>query len=124
MARKRTGMKKIREVIRLKSTTEMSNRQIARALSISRPAAYKYWQGFKASGLSYEEIKDMADSVLLRIIEKPSIKKNRKYEELAEHFPHYVIELKRTGVTLQLLWEEYKKKHPVGYQYSQFCYHF
>ena len=68
MARKRIGMKKIREVIRLRRTTEMSNRQIVRVLNISRPAADKYWQGFKKSGLSYEEIKEMADSVLLKII--------------------------------------------------------
>ena len=31
-------------------------------------------------------------------------------------------ELKRTGVTLQLLWEEYREAHPeAGYSYSQFC---
>ena len=30
-------------------------------------------------------------------------------------------ELKRPGVTLQLLWEEYKESHPEGYQYSRFC---
>ena len=47
MARKRIGMKKIREVIRLKSTTEMSDRKIARALNISRFAMAKYWKGFK-----------------------------------------------------------------------------
>jgi len=42
MARKRTGMKKIREVIRLKSTTEMSDRKIARALNMSHPVVAKY----------------------------------------------------------------------------------
>ena len=30
-------------------------------------------------------------------------------------------ELKRKGVTLALLWQEYKTDHPDGYQYSQFC---
>jgi transposase len=30
-------------------------------------------------------------------------------------------ELKRKGVTLQLLWQEYKATHPDGLQYSQFC---
>jgi transposase len=30
-------------------------------------------------------------------------------------------ELRRKGVTLQLLWLEYKEAHPDGYQYSQFC---
>ena len=30
-------------------------------------------------------------------------------------------ELARTGVTLQLLWEEYAQVYPEGYRYSQFC---
>jgi transposase len=33
-------------------------------------------------------------------------------------------ELKRKGVTLQLLWLEYKTQHPDGYQYTQFCEHY
>ena len=43
---------------------------------------------------------------------------------MAQCFPHIVVELKRKGVTLQLLWQEYREKHPEGYQYSQCCYHF
>ena len=124
MARKRTGMKKIREVIRLKSTTKMSDRQIARALNISRPVVVKYWQGFNSSGLLFEQIEEMADSALVRLIEKPRIEKCSKYQQLVQYFPYFVMELKRTGVTLQLLWEEYKQKHLEGFQYSQFCYHF
>jgi transposase len=30
-------------------------------------------------------------------------------------------ELKRPGVTLQLLWQEYKEGYSGGYQYSRFC---
>jgi transposase len=33
-------------------------------------------------------------------------------------------ELLRPGVTLQLLWEEYKERHPQGYQYTWFCQHY
>jgi transposase len=33
-------------------------------------------------------------------------------------------ELARKGVTLMLLWEEYKSAHPDGLQYSQFCRHY
>ena len=36
---------------------------------------------------------------------------------------HMVKELRRKGVTLQLLWEEYLREHPDGYQNSQFCHH-
>ncbi len=121
MARKRIGMKKIREVIRLKSTTEMSDRQIARALNMSHPVVAKYWQGFNSSGLLFEQIEEMADSELLRTVEKPRIEKCNKYQQLIQYFPYFVIELQRTGVTLQLLWKEYKQKHPEGFQYSQFC---
>jgi len=33
-------------------------------------------------------------------------------------------DLRKKGVTLQLLWYEYKRAHPDGYQYSQFCYRY
>jgi transposase len=32
--------------------------------------------------------------------------------------------MRRKGVTLALLWQEYKANNPDGYQYSQFCYHY
>ena len=124
MARQRIGMKKIRDVIRLKSTTSLSDRQIARALNISRPVVSKYWQGFVDSRVMLEQIQEMADSDLLWLIEGPRIEKSSKYRQLVQYFPYFVVELKRTGVTQQRLWEEYKQKHPDGLQYSQFCYHF
>src|SRR5690606_26435693 len=33
-------------------------------------------------------------------------------------------ELKKTGVTRYLLWQEYKEKYPEGYSYAQFCHHY
>ena len=33
-------------------------------------------------------------------------------------------ELRHPGVTLWLLWQEYKSRHPEGYQYSWFCDHY
>ena len=124
MARKRIGMKKIREIIRFTCTTNMSERKIARALNISRPVVAQYIKDFNASGLTYEQIKDMADSRLLSLFEKQKNRKCSKYEELSRQFPHVAIELKKTGVTLMILWNEYQREHPGGYSYSQFCYHF
>ena len=124
MARKRISMKKIREIIRFKETTNMSERKIARALKISRPVVAQYLNDFKASGLTYEETKDMPDSRFIALFEKQRSKKCSKYEELSELFPYFATELKKTGVTLMTLWNEYQKEHPVGYGYSQFCYHF
>ena len=38
--------------------------------------------------------------------------------------PRCIEKLKRKGVTLFLLWEEYKTTHPNGFQYSWFCEHY
>ncbi|MDO9464985.1 MAG: IS21 family transposase, partial [bacterium] len=124
MARKRISMKKLREIIRFTCTTNMSERKIARALNISRPVVGQYIRDFSASGLTYEQIKDMADSQFLALFEKQKNRKCSKYEELSRQFPYVAIELKKTGVTLMTLWNEYQKGHPDGYSYSQFCYHF
>ena len=123
MARKRINMKKIRGIIRLKETSELSERQIAKALNISRPVVAQYIKDFRSSGLTYEQTKKMPDSQLLSLFEKKR-SGNAKYEKLVEKFPGYIQELKKTGVTLMILYTEYQKEHPEGYSYSQFCYHF
>ena len=79
---------------------------------------------FNASGLTYEETKDMPDSRFFALFEKQRNKRCSKYEDISKLFPYFVTELKKTGVTLMILWNEYQKKHPDGYSYSQFCYHF
>jgi len=124
MARKRISMKKIREIIRLGGEGGMSIRQISRALSVSRPVVSQYLNDYAASGLNLEQVKRMSDSALVALFEKHKREKSEKYRELAKLFPGYTKELKRAGVTRQLLWEEYISKHPEGYSYSQFCYHF
>ncbi len=103
MARKRINMKKIREIIRFKETSGMSDRKIARALNISRPVVAQYIRDFAATGLTYQDIKEMADSQFLALFEKQRNKKSSKYGEISEQFPYFVTELKTTGVTLMLL---------------------
>ena len=124
MARKRINVKKIREILRFKETSDMSDRKIARALNISRPVVAQYVSDFRATGLTYQDIKEMPDSQFLALFEKQRSQKSSKYEQISELFPYFVTELKRTGVTLMILWEEYRIEHPDGYSYSQFCYHF
>ena len=130
MARRRISMKKIRSLIRLKSAGGMSDRQIARALQIARPLVGKYWQAYLAGGLSLEDVEGMSDSALIAALERglhgpPSAsRQDSRYLRLSERFPHYLAELKRTGMTLQTLWQEYLAVDPDGFRYSQFCYHF
>ncbi|UCH00052.1 MAG: IS21 family transposase [Deltaproteobacteria bacterium] len=117
-------MKKIRDIIRLKETSDLSERKIAKALNISRPVVSQYISDFRSCGLTYEQAKTISDSQLLDLIQKRKVKRSIKYETLIGEFPRYIQELKKTGVTLMTLWNEYQQENPGGYSYSQFCYHF
>lgn len=117
-------MEKLKEIIRLGSELSLSNRAIARALKVSRPVVSQYMSDFKATGLNYSEIRGLSHDDLLELISRNKRLGNQRYEVLLERFKDYLKELKRPGVTLQVLWEEYKQAYPDGYSYSQFCYHF
>lgn len=124
MAMRKTPMEKIREIIRLKELGHLSERAISRALKISRPVVKHYISEIEKFGLNYAAIAEMPDDTFLEILSGKGQSKSDRYKTLSSQFEYYCKELKRTGVTLQLLWEEYRQQHPNGYQYSQFCYHF
>lgn len=44
---------------------------------------------------------------------------DEKYLQLWDQFPYFEKELRCTGVTLQLLWHEYNRRHPKGEYYPQ-----
>jgi len=124
MANRRISMGKIRELLRLHEKCELSNRQIARALNISRPVVGEYLVNFKLSGITYRSITAMSDDEVMRTLETRKKESCEGYRILSERFPYLVKELKKPGVTLDLLWQEYRKQYPKGYSYPQFCYHF
>ena len=123
MPKKRTTMTKVKEIIRLHEEGGMSLRQIAKAVNKSRPVVTNILTIWKELNCTFQEIKDLPDSKLEEKIfhmRKPS----SKAEELKERFPYYAMELKKKGVTLQLLWEEYIQQNPGGLKSTQFCLHF
>ena len=117
-------MRKIRELLRLHEECGLSNRQIARALNISRPVVGEYLVNLKLSGITYQSITTMSDDEVMRTLETRKKESCEGYRILSERFPYLVKELKKPGVTLDLLWQEYRKQYPQGYSYPQFCYHF
>ena len=70
MGRRRTGVNKVRDIIRYGQTTDLSERQIARALGISRTVVARTLQAFRASGLEYPAIEQLADSELQQNLER------------------------------------------------------
>jgi len=105
-----------------------SARSIAKELDISRNTISKYDAAFKASSYSYKQLLAMDDPTLSEII-YPAVSKPRdepqsndsRIEAFEARRDYFLKELKRTGVTKQILWEEYLNEQPDGYRYTQFC---
>ena len=125
MGRRRTRVGKLREIIRYGCTTALSERQISRALSISRTVVARTLRAFRHSGLDLAAVEAMADSELERRLDgEGAPSPDGRYAVLAARFPTMLVELKKKGMTLEYLWEQYANEHPDAYQYSQFCRHF
>ena len=124
MPMRRISMNKIREIIRLKEVAHLSERAISRAVTVSRPIVKHYLETIKRAGLDYAAIKDLDDDALLEIVSGEGLSRPERYEFVRSQFEYFAKELKRPGVTLQCLWKEYRDKHPNGYGYSQFCFHY
>jgi len=116
-------MKKIREIIRLDEQAGLSQRQIAQATGVSRPVVAQTIQKARVKNLKLEAVRQMNDTELAKLLSEPG-KPIKKADILAGNFPTYAKELKKTGVTLQLLWNEYRKENPEGLSYTQFCFHY
>src|SRR3989304_10208487 len=123
MARRRKGkglvMQKIREVLRLVLVHGMGYREIGRSCTISHVTVGKYRSKVVEAGLSYSNIEAMDDSGLIRLL-KIGRRETRIDGRHQPEWEYVHTELKKKGVTLQLLWEEYKVSVSDGYQLSQF----
>ncbi len=117
-------MKRIRELIRMYEECGLSQREISRALNISRPVISQYISDYKSSGLTIQDMEKMDDEAVLQAITTNKRTESERYRLLSGNFEYYSKELTRTGVNLKNLWEEYKSKHSDGYSYAQFCYHY
>lgn len=117
-------MSKIRGIIRLKEIAGLSQRQISRALQLSRPVVDHYLKQVNDAGLTWSCITDMSDDELLeRITEGSAHAGDPRFNDLQKRLPKLVTELGKKHVTRQLLWEEYRRDVPNGYGYSRFCFH-
>ena len=123
MARGKIRMHKLRELIRLHEKAQLSCRQISGALGISKSAVNNYLQWYSGSGLTYQEIVALSDDELQETLEKTTGEKSTRQSILIDYLNTHGNDLKKTGVTRRVLWEEYLTEHPDGYLYTQFCHH-
>lgn len=115
-------MRRIKEVLRLKFEFLHSNANIAHAIGIGETTVEEYLVRARRANISWPLPPDMDDFGLETALYPPK-DKTLKYLPL----PHEKIhkELKKKGVTLHLLWEEYLQEaqtsSTAAYSYSTFC---
>ena len=120
MPAERLSMRKVREVLRLKYACGASVRTIARSVGIGRTTVAEYLRRTAVIGITWPVPAEIDDAELERRLFTPA----GFYKAPTRAMPdwnHVHAELRRRGVTLLLLWEEYRAEHPDGYGYSRFC---
>jgi transposase len=116
-------MRKIKEVLRLKWACHQSQRQIARQCGLSRPCVRDYLRRAEVAGFSWPLPAEL-DDVRLEHLLFPSTPRLAAHERHVPDWPTVFTELKKKNVTQFLLWQEYRARHPNGYNYSWFCDHY
>jgi transposase len=120
MPAERVPMRSVREILRLRAEG-LSDRAIARSTRLARSTVGDYAGRAVAAGLSWplpEGLTDTALEALLFVPGGPAAGARRKPEP---DWASLHRELRRPGVTLMLLWQEYRAAAPDGYGYSRFC---
>jgi len=120
LPRKRLSMRKIKELLRLKFECDLNTRQIASSLSIAVGSVHDYLARVRIAGLRWPLPDNMSEQQLEALLFPPPVSRGSDSRPVPD-WDKIDIELKRKGVTLRLLWEEYRTVYPEGLGYSQFC---
>ncbi|MEK7286869.1 MAG: hypothetical protein AAB035_06190 [Nitrospirota bacterium] len=112
-------MRKIKEVLRRALESGRSAREIGRSLSIAHPTVLRYLARAHQQGLGWPLPPEMDETALKRLLSGPALSRQTRHSP--PDCEHIHRELQQKGVTLQLLWQEYREADPSGYQYTQFC---
>ena len=121
---RRITMKDIRSILRLTCEQGLSVREVSERLRIGKTAVSTYLHRARQAGICMWPIPVAYDDD--RQLEKLLFKQTGRPPQDTQEpdFAYVSRELKRKGVTLTLLWQEYRAGHPDGYGYTWFCTNF
>ena len=117
MANKQIEMRKVKKIFKLYSEG-VSKRHISTQLGVSRNTVTKYIAFFQRFKLTSYEVEEMTVEEIHKLFKTDQKSKSVQLRTLEQYFPYFDKELRKTGVTKQLLWEEYYARHPDGFKSS------
>lgn len=112
-------MRQIRQALRLHLEAGLSHGQAGGALGIPKSTVGKFARLARAAGVDWAVAQTLSDAELESRLFRPAVP--RAASHLEPDYAHIHRELKRPGVTLQLLWEEYAQANLLAYKYTSFC---
>ena len=118
MPAQKIGMRKAREIIRLRWEQKLSQKDVATSCDCSQSTVHDCLARAKLAGLGWPLAQELDDEKLEALLypSNPGRKSKPKPD-----FKEIHLELGKKAVTLELLWQEYRHVHPEGYGYSRFC---
>ena len=121
MPAERVAMRQAREIIRLKFSSNIPTREIARRLGLAPSTVRETLKRFEVSGLGWPLPEGIGESELEAALyaNRRGKRGHRRHEE--PDWRAVRAELKRKHVTLLIVWDEYIAANPGGYSYSRFC---
>ena len=114
----RLSMRKISEILRQRYELKRSYRDAARSLNISTSTVADYLARAKMAGVEWPLPDGISEKELYQRLFLPVATPAERAQPDWEQVHH---ELRKKGMTLRLLWREYRDQHPQGLGYSQFC---
>jgi transposase len=121
MPTKRLSMRRIHRLMTLRFGAGAGTRAIARELGISHSTVREYLARIATVGITWPLSAEMTDAELeRRLFVNGGVQAGARYR-IEPDWASIARELKRPGVNLMILWEEYRAVHPDGYVYSRFC---
>jgi transposase len=122
MASERLPMHKAQEILRLKWTLRLSNREVARSTGVSPATVVNVLRRAQAAGIvSYEHAAELGESELEAALYPERALGSALIARPEPDCAWIHRERSKPGVTLELLHLEYLQLHPGGYQYTAFC---
>ena len=117
MSKEKLSMRKVSEVARLRASG-LSIRKIARSCRIARSTVADYLARLDEACLSWPFPPDVTEEALNARLFTGSEYRGPDRRRPVPEWADIHKELRRKGVTKQLLWEEYRQSYPDGYGYS------
>lgn len=115
-------MSQLKQVLRMLAQGE-AFKSIERDTGISRTTIKRYHRLIHARALNVGELLLREDPELLHLLQSPEQADLARQQDFTRRLDYFFRQLQEDHMTRQLLWEEYKRDYPDGYQYSRFCHY-